>query len=1077
MAKKVVKKKVEKSVVDKNKKQNKNTSSKKQVRKSSDLTNNEKKSFLKNYNSLSLFKKVLPILVILFIMWYAFFIRSGPINLNGIDEMVEQNTYSQLKSIIQQDVNSQYPNLNDVYKQEEIDKRYNAMLKSGVIDIQGQQMNIQDIVDQNVKTIKDSFKADNGQTYLTAIDPYHYYKLSENMLKNGHQGTSLKENEDGELQPYVFYKKAPNGKFISKDPTFHVWLQTKLLQFNEVKADDSPGKKISAIFLISAIFAMLSAIPCYLIIRKFSNDLFAFMGTMIFVSIGTFVSRTVAGFVDTDAYVVFFPLTILAFILYGFTAKNNVVKVILSVLSGVFMGLFLWAWGNGWFIFLFIIIAFLGYTIYVIINNIIGNYLEEKREVRTTFLNDFLVLSAFLISSFIFTFIISGRNIFTHTINKIYGQLESLASISQTNIWPNVYSSVAELSPASFNKIISSVGGGFIFFVALIGLLFLAMDFKHKSPKQLLLKRIVAILSVLWFILFINTNIFTSISANNALLFIVLLFLPIGITLLFSLFNGNISNKIFLTILLSSWVAGTIYMSLNGVRFILLLAPAFSICFGIGMYYKYKIINFFTTKEFELKGNIGQHIFGIIYVCIFFAIFIISAHSNAMQISNGTTPNFDDAWYGVMDDINANSSKSAIITSWWDFGHFFAAIADRGVTFDGGSQTTPASHWVGKLLMENDEEVSVDILRMLNCGNNNAFDYMLEITNDETSGVLINKIIYETFGKSKEEKIDILKNNKYFKFTDEQVDNIMEELYCENPPENFLITSEDMVSKAGVWAHWGSWDFTKKYVRDNYKKQTAQEISEKIDENISLVETYIEQLNNIDLRSKQENIKKNDLLNQWFAPYPTYLGNGKCDIGENMTLSCGIQVQLNNQGQLNNVYATDYPGQVGCMQTDNSNVLVCGYELDVSNGSVGGDESIKSIFTYNNILMANAQTNTVDTLHSGTGDFDFLVIPTSEDQVTAYFMQAPLGDSLFTKLFYLEGIGTNHFEEFSNVRSVTGVGIKTWKTVWEVNETNTSFDVNDFRIEEDTIINESDIVEVNNSIELNDSDVEINITN
>ena len=59
-----------------------------------------------------------------------------------------------------------------------------------------------------------------------------------------------------------------------------------------------------------------------------------------------------------------------------------------------------------------------------------------------------------------------------------------ISSISQTNIWPNVLSSVAELNAASFNSIVSSVGGTIIFLLALFGILLFALDFKAKDRRN-----------------------------------------------------------------------------------------------------------------------------------------------------------------------------------------------------------------------------------------------------------------------------------------------------------------------------------------------------------------------------------------------------------------------------------------------------------------------------------------------------------------------------------------------------------------------------------------------------------------
>ena len=359
------------------------------------------------------------------------------------------------------------------------------------------------------------------------------------------------------------------------------------------------------------------------------------------------------------------------------------------------------------------------------------------------------------------------------------------------------------------------------------------------------------------------------------------------------------------------------------------------------------------------------------------------------MIGENSNPNFDDAWYDSMETIRTNSSDDAIITSWWDFGHFFTAVGKRSVTFDGGSQTLPQSHWVGKLLMENDENVSTDILRMLVCGGNGAFDTMMDVSNDSSGGVLVNKIIYSTFGLERSEKVEILKNNKYFKFNDSQVSDVMNKLHCENPRENFVVASGDMVGKAGVWAHWGSWDFTKKFVHDKWSTMTVSEIALLIDENESLVETYINELKAIDEKVKVNSaIKKDDLINQWFAPYPSYMQNLPCQLSET---------------------------EIDCNA----------FSLDLLNGSV--NNKMPEQLKIGNIIIP-AVNNSVRTVTVGDeGGLD-IMLASGQTGLTANLMGAPLGGSLFTKLFYLKASGLDNFELFSDETSVTGTRILIYKT-------------------------------------------------
>lgn len=935
-------------------------------------------------------KIALPIILILIVLAFGWHVRTGSVTLDGLEDNVRANFYSNIQNLISQQVNEEYPNLNPAYKQEEVEKRFNQVLESGKINLGGEEIVIDDLVEQNIDQIKQSFKADNGQTYLTAIDPYFFMRKAENYDRTGTHGDVIINGT-----AYENKKLAPNLREVSSSPELHVWLESLFLNH-----EDSDGEKIASIFFLSTIIAILASIPLFFILRKYSNDLFAFFGALLLTSVGTFVSRTVAGFVDTDAYVVLFPLLIILFVVFSIFTENKRLSVVYAIIAGLFQGMFLWAWAPGWFMFLFLTIVYLIYLIYIILKLCLDgkNFLKESQFWISKF--NFIL---YFISSIIFTLLFTGKNIFLNALEGIFGSISRFASISQTNIWPNVFSSVAELNPASFSQIVSGVGGQIIFLIALVGLMFLALDFE-KDKKTKPYSIIVSVFGIFWFVSIISGEFLISLTANHALYFLVLLFLPIGLAILLSLISKKEKlDKVFLTILLSVWMAGTIYMSLNGVRFILLLAPAFAIGAGLGLYYIAKLINSVVESEFKVNNEVGKKAVGFIAVSLLFIVLFVPMAQGALAISKNTVPNFDDAWYEAMYNIRGNSSEDAIITSWWDFGHFFATIADRGVTFDGGSQTTPQAHWVGKLLMENDEQVSHDILRMLICGGNQAFDTMNEYVNGTNAdAVKINKVIYSTFGKDIDETRGILENNNYYTLSEVQVDKIMSKLACEEPRENFLITSEDMINKAGVWAHWGSWDFTKKYTYENYKTKTAGEIALAIDENESLIEQYVTELKTIDARSKSENIKRNDLINQWFAPYPSYLPmEGK------FKFPCQIQ-----------------ESEIVCQNT---------IRFDMNKTTI--TDSFQGDLTYRRVLFPTINEDLDEINISEDGDFDVLFLP-SQTGFDVMLAQTPLGGSLFTKLYFLNGFGTTQFEKFDEREGAAGNRIIVWKTLWEDQDDN-----------------------------------------
>lgn len=938
------------------------------------------------------FNVLVAFIFIMLSMWVAWDVRDGAINLDGLDKNIESSIYSNVRGIISQQVDVQYPNLNQIYKEEKIEKEYQIVVETGKFNYQGQELIISDLVTSQAQGYKDQFKADNGQTYLTAIDPYHFLGLSRNYLENGHTGTTL----DDKGNPIVEYKLAPVGQSRSSIVEFHVWIMSFFFENNDLTSKSSIGELTSAIFTLSAILATLSVIPIFLIIRQFSNNLFALFGTLILLTVGTFVSRTVAGFVDTDAYQILFPLSITSFLIYALVNKNKIINVFLSILSGLFFGLFIWAWGSGWFFFVFILSSLLGYLIFELISNLIS----KNENLVKTLIDQGLSIITFVISTFIFVKFLANVNIFNLIVNGLVGGLSGVTSVATSNIWPNVFTSVAELNPASFSQIISSVGGTIVFLIAMISLVFLVLEYTPSNSKQKLYKRLVLIFSFIWTILFVN-NTFTFIAANNPFLFVGLLFLPVALAMALALINGNSSIKIFMSMLLSIWMAGTIYMSFNGVRFILLLAPAFAISAGIGLYYIYIVCNNFFEKELKPKSNIGKQLGGLLVSTIIFVTIFTPMYSQAQQISDNTVPNFNDQWYDSMEKIKTETSEKAIITSWWDFGHFFATVGNRGVTFDGGSQTTPRAHWVGKLLMENDEAVSQDILKMLVCGGNEAHNTFLTFTEGSTADAIkINKVLYRTFGENQTSTKSIIADNGYYTLTDSQVDEVMELLSCETPRENLVITSNDMIGKTGVWAHWGSWDFEKKYVSDFYSTKSAELIASEIDADVSVVQTYIDELNDIDLRAKTQNIKRADLINQWYAPYPSYV-----PIQGNYYVPC----QINNGTE------------IACAQ----GVTVESTGLDMKVKSLANDQ-----ITIKNIVFPTQLGTLKTSLNDPNGQFDLMLIPNGQTYQSV-LAQAPLGASLFSRLYFYNGYGTTHFELFDAKVNGNNNPLTVWTTLWE----------------------------------------------
>jgi len=152
--------------------------------------------------------------------------------------------------------------------------------------------------------------------------------------------------------------------------------------------------------------------------------------------------------------------------------------------------------------------------------------------------------------------------------------------------------------------------------------------------------------------------------------------------------------------------------------------------------------------------------------------------------------------------IKNNTSPDTVITSWWDYGHLFTAVADRPVTFDGSTQNNLRAYWVGKSLSTNNETLSAGILRMLSTTGDSGPNTVELYTNDTSKSV---EILTSILGVDKATATTILTIN--YGLTAEQAQNITQYTHPDNPAPNVLITSSDMLGKASWWSYFANWNF------------------------------------------------------------------------------------------------------------------------------------------------------------------------------------------------------------------------------------------------------------------------------
>ncbi len=874
-----------------------------------------KKAFKHTKNIFMHNKYVIPIILILIAILFSSYFRLFPASLPVTDQWAENSVYSGIQSNIVDQVLQENPNLPS--------DRVQAIANEQFLEvIEANKDQIQPLIEDRSNYFKSRFQDEDGQTYLLAIDPYLWYGSAKNYLECGHVGCQVTEEDyysfrskEPKLVEEGSYHTLRNGRFGIRNENLNLMAFIGIIIF-KIMNIFSDTSLLSAFFLIPVILIGLSIIPAFLIGKKLGGNVGGFFAAMIIAVNGALLGRTPAGFSDTDSANILFPLLLMWLFLEAYDAKDLKKSVIYSL----FGGLTFYIYSKIWFpeyLFDFMLAAIILMGALVVGREII-KHKSIKKEFFMKLKGPFMKGALFLVVSIISLIIATKGRVIITMVSSILNFVV-LKGVAVKSLWPNVLTTVAEFNEVPFASIIGQMGGKFLFWLAILGIVLTGLK-KYKGGKR------------------------------------------------------NLLYPILLTI----WFIGTAYSFTKGMRFALLLVPAFAIAFGACMGILHEFIVKWVSKNLESSKVITQ-----IVIFIVFCFLLISPVKAANNIALNEIPSYNDAWDQTLNEIKLDAEDGiGYITTWWDFGHWFVANGVR-VTMDGGDQNS--IHYGGKSFLTSDEQTSVGILKMLNCGQNYAPNMLdLYFNNDTVRAV---QVLDTIMLQDKENAEVTLKSED---LSDEQIENVLERTHCEDLMPHYLIASEDMIGKAGVWGHFGSWNFTKAKIWQTIKGTSYNEGIKILEENFSISKELAPTIYTEVQQTKAD---------QWISPWPGYYSGLTSCAENNGLLQCqnGLEVELSTM----NAYVYTQQGRLSLDSL--------GY-LD-ENGNFVVKEYSGNVVPQSAILLPNGQTMFLDPLHVG---------------------------SMFTRLFFFKGEGLEHFELFSETNQVTGGKIQVWKVNWGLEEKDSS---------------------------------------
>ncbi|MGC9032041.1 MAG: STT3 domain-containing protein [Candidatus Woesearchaeota archaeon] len=882
------------------------------------------------------FSKHSTLIIIILIIIFTLYIRLLPTKLGIMDDIARNNVYSYIKQNLKTQIEQQFPNLPEEQKNSYVENNFNHLLKTN-----NEQIELQ--VKQTSDYLKKEFQYQIGNktyVFLGDLDSYHWLRYARNLLEKGMYGDEIRNG-----RPYDNLMVAPLGTYAY--PAIHSYMI--VFVYKMLKPFNNSLTLMQASFYVPVILSLIIAVFAFLIGNRIAGKYGGFLSSLL-ITINAFVIRRTAGS-DDDIYNILFPVLIIWAFVEAVYAKDSKQRIIYSALSGLFTGLFALSWNGWWYLFDILGISFVLYFLTIIVylvfakkKSFLGIMTFFKEKTTKKYL---LVILMYLAFSFVFVSVLKGPKFYFNAPIEALKSRELKASVKQKTLWPNIFTTVAELNAGRWDDILSAISNGY---------------------SNMFVQKMILCFSFIGLLLIVFNKKIIKISQ--------------GSEEKFSLIHNSLMPIIFFV-----WYAVAIYASLVGIRFLVLLMPVATMILGIELGLLVEFSGKELSRIFDLKKD---YIVKVVVFAFILALMIVPVKAG-IEAGRTFIPSINKTWYTALTKINENASTNAIINSWWDFGHWFKYFANRSVTADGATQNSPQTYWLGRLLVSEDEDESIAILRMLDCGSNNAFEEVDKEFNDtEFSVSVVRKIIMMT----KENASNYLRN---LGFSDEKILRILNYTHCE-PPEDYLITSEDMIGKANVWAHFGLWDFRRAKILNAVKTMGRNSVDYMINNlNLSQEEArrYYDEVSI--LSSKEEEA--------WVSPWPGFItGLTTCSFANETKLNCV------------NMFQGQYlPSIVDLEKLD--------VVIPTNTKSI---KPLSVVFATNDGIIEKEFNNS---------EFPYtLVVLLNKDQPMAFWCSKEISKSLFTRLYFMDAVGLNHFKLYTHESGVFGTNIYVWNVSWKPKE-------------------------------------------
>ncbi|MFH0877434.1 MAG: STT3 domain-containing protein [Candidatus Omnitrophota bacterium] len=845
-------------------------------------------------------KKIITVLLVTVCCAVGIYLRFYPRMLPLLDAKAKIEIYDEERSALGKVLKEKYDNLSPVAETKMLQQLSRENLKTFGAEIKTK-------IQARAAALKSVYRDPEGHVYLVGIDSYYWLRLLRNLLDKGHIGDRIVDGvEVDDLQGAAIDNATKRN--------VHLWLGVLFYKIASLFHPQAPLEPV--LFYIPIFLSCVIVIFSFFVAKKLgASDLGAFFATMAINFSPFFMARSVGEWFDTDIYNILFPLLVFGTTLFAFDEKNLKRRLGLLGLAGLFLALYAPTWKGWWFIFDLMVIA--GGLFLLNLYQSSEADSDERRLIR----DQALSLGFFVVMGSFFVLLLNGVLVWKDFIAEPL-RLSAILKVTSLAMWPNVYWTVAELGPSEPSEIIRTLGGSFVFFVSLAGLLYIALG--EKSLRD--------------------------------------------------------ARRGFGILCLILWVSTVFYASMSVLRLILLLVVPVGLSFGLVVSKFTEILDSVTRRALKHKAALAVRSAAVCVLVLFLAFNIYAVHASLLI----AIPQMNDTWDAVLTRIRQNTPADAVIDSWWDFGHWFKAVGNRRVLFDGMTQNTPYAYWIAYSLLTDNEKEACGILRMVNASGNKAVELL------EKQGLSVARavdLIKEAVVLSPAEAKTLLSKS----LTGEKTDELLGLLFPAKLPPVYFVVSWDMPIKISAISYIGNWDFDRVEQWLTFRKKQINRVD---------FTTYATKRYNLTLQEAEEKYLELSLRSDrqsrgWFSKLLAFVSGLATSRQDEKILffENGLVVNLAN----NHAYVVVSPR---------------------------GDRGVpQNLFAFENGKLTEHPQKDPGLAYSA------LMIK-ENDEYKSILLDTALAKSMLVRLYYLKGQGLTYFKPFDQEKDEKGNAIYVYKMEW-----------------------------------------------